>query len=158
MTKQNKKQHLITAAGLEELKKEYQRLVEEERPRILAKVAEMRSLGDLKENAAYQEARRKQAFIEGRIKELEYLIQNAVISTQQNNGRVQLGSRVKLRIVHLNEEQELTLVGENEGNLLEGKISVASPLGQALLEKNVGTKIEVEAPAGTIVYEILEIN
>ncbi|MBM4401991.1 MAG: transcription elongation factor GreA [Candidatus Cloacimonetes bacterium] len=145
----------LTKQGLEELKKEYRELTQKKRPEILEKIQSARSLGDLSENAAYHQARREQSFIDGRILELEELLQNAKIVINQGNGIVQLGSKVKVKLD--SDEQELILVSEVEADIANGKISHKSPIGQALLGKKQGDVVEVEAPVGKIRYTILNV-
>ncbi|OQX50580.1 hypothetical protein B5M47_03685 [candidate division CPR3 bacterium 4484_211] len=156
MTNQKNTKNLITKEGLEEFKKEYDELVSSKRPRVLKRVSEMRSLGDLKENEAYHAARKQLAFIDGRIKELEYIFKNALVSNKNKGSTAQIGSSIKLEVE--GQQQKITLVGESEGNLSQGRISVSSPLGRAILGKSPGTEIKVEAPGGEIIYKILEIN
>lgn len=147
---------LLTREGLEKLKKEYDDLTKVKRPEIVAKIQEARSLGDLSENAAYHQARREQSFVEGRIAELEELLKNAKIIENEENGIIQLGSVVKVKLD--SEEQELTLVGEAEADVTAGRISHKSPIGEALLGKKVGDVAEVEAPIGKIKYTILYVS
>ena len=146
----------LTSEGLEKLKKEYEELIQNKRPEILEEIQEARSLGDLSENAAYHQSRREQSFIEGRIAELEELLQKAKIVVVKKNGLVQLGSKVKVKLD--SDEQELVLVGEAEADIAAGKISHKSPIGQALLGKTKGDIVEVEAPVGKIKYTILSVS
>lgn len=147
---------LLTREGLEKLKKEYDDLTKVKRPEIVAKIQEARSLGDLSENAAYHQARREQSFVEGRIAELEELLKNAKIIENEENGIIQLGSVIRVKLD--SEEQELTLVGEAEADVTAGRISHKSPIGEALLGKKVGDVAEVEAPIGKIKYTILYVS
>lgn len=152
----NNDQIFLTKEGLENLKKEYQDLTQRKRPAILAKIQEARLLGDLSENAAYHQARREQSFVEGRVNELEELLQKAQVINNEKNGIIQLGSKVKVRLD--SDEQELVLVDEVEADIAVGKISHQSPIGQALLGKKVGDIIEVEAPVGKIRYAIISVS
>ena len=149
----------LTKEGLGELKKEFEQLTKVKRPDILARVSQARSMGDLSENAEYAAAREELSFIDGRIDELEELIRQAVLiqeSHSKGNHVVKLGSTVT---VHIKGKKEVfTVVGEWEANPDEKKISHESPLGKALIGKKVGEKVEVEAPAGTVVYTIASVS
>ncbi len=146
----------LTKEGLEELKREYEELTKAKRPEILNRVSAARNMGDLSENAEYTVAREELSFIDGRIDELDELLKQAVIISNNHSSTIKLGSTVK---VNTNDGKEVfTLVGEWEADPKERKISHESPLGKALLGKKVGEKVEVEAPAGKIVYTIEAIN
>ena len=146
----------LTKEGLEELKKEYEELTKTKRPEILNRVSAARNMGDLSENAEYTVAREELSFIDGRIDELDELLKQAVLISNNHSSTIKLGSTVK---VNTNDGKEVfTLVGEWEADPKERKISHESPLGKALLGKKVGEKVEVEAPAGKIVYTIEAIN
>lgn len=149
----------LTKEGLVELKAEYEQLSKTKRPDVLARVSQARSMGDLSENAEYVAAREELSFIDGRIDELEELIKQAVLIQEthsKGNSIVKLGSTVT---VHLKGKKEVfTLVGEWEADPHEKKISHESPLGKALIGKRVGEKVEVEAPAGKIVYTIASVS
>lgn len=154
----NKKIYL-TKAGLEEIKKEHKQLSNVRRPDVLSRVSQARSLGDLSENAEYIAAREELSFIDGRIDELEEIIKQAVIieeGHQKGAKKIQLGSRVTL---HSGKKEEIfTVVGEWEADPIEKKISHESPLGKALINKSVGERIEVAAPAGKILYTVVDIE
>ncbi|MDD3292927.1 MAG: transcription elongation factor GreA [Candidatus Pacebacteria bacterium] len=146
----------ITKEGLEKLKKELERLKKEERIKIANELKEAISFGDLSENAAYDEAKENQAFIEGKIAELEKLISSAkIIKKQDNNGWVQVGSRVTLTDGKTEETYEI--VGEEEANPLEKRLSFKSPLGHALLNKPQGAQVEINTAKGTTKYKVLKI-
>jgi transcription elongation factor GreA len=154
----DKKKIFVTKEGLEELKREYQELSKEKRPAVIERVAQARAMGDLSENSEYHAAKDELSLIDGRIEELAEILKNTSIIEAAANGNklVQLGSKVKVLV---GEKHELfTLVGEWEADPREKKISHESPLGKALIGKAVGEKVEVEAPAGRIVYAISEIN
>jgi len=147
----------VTAEGLQKLKIEYTELTTVKRKEVAEKLARARELGDLSENAAWDQARADQSFIEGRIQELEDIIKNAAIVAIDGKGgsEVKIGSKVR---VHIDgDEEEFTIVGPPEANPQQRLISHESPLGQALLGKKVGEKVEVEAPVGTISYKIMDI-
>ena len=154
----NKKIYL-TKEGLEELKKEFEQLTGVKRPDVLERVSQARSMGDLSENAEYVAAREELSFIDGRIDELEELIKQAVLiqeSHSKGNSTIKLGSKVSVTIK--NKKEEFTVVGEWEADPTEKKISHESPLGKALIGKKTGDKVEVEAPAGTVVYTIVSVS
>jgi len=147
----------LTAEGLTELKKELKELIEVKRDEVVQKIAVARDMGDLSENAAYVSAREEQAFIEGRISELEGIIKNAVVSDYKKvKGIVVVGCKIK---VHVDgNEEEYCLVGAPEADPRVRKISYESPLGKALMGKKVGDKVELDAPDGKIVYTILSVS
>ncbi len=148
----------ITQEGLDKLKKELERLKKEERNKVAEQLKEAISFGDLSENAAYDEAKENQAFLEGKIAELEKLINAAHIIKKEDvhNGWVQIGSLVALSD-GIN-EQCFEIVGEEEANPLENRLSFKSPLGQALLNKPKGAEVEIKTPKGIIKYKILKIE
>ena len=148
---------LLTKEGLEELKKELIELIDIKRPEVVQKISVARDMGDLSENAAYVSARDDQAFIEGRIAELEEIIKNAVVSTGTAiRGAITVGCKIR---VHVDgSEEEYHVVGGPEADPKERKISNESPLGKALMGKKVGDKVEIEAPMGKLVYTILSVS
>jgi transcription elongation factor GreA len=147
----------ITKEGLDKLKKELERLKKEERVKIAEELKEAISFGDLSENAAYDEAKENQAFIEGKIAELEKLISSAkIIKKQENKGWVQVGSFVNLSDGKNNYRYEI--VGEEEANPLENRLSFKSPLGSALLNKPQGAQVEINTAKGIIKYKVLKID
>lgn len=146
----------LTSAGLKKLVEEYEELVKVKRPQILARLDQARSLGDLSENAAYQQIRRGQAFLEGRIGDLEAILKKARVVKKKSDGKVELGSRVKLKTN--GQEESYLIISETEADSASGKISVVSPLGRELLGKKAGETIEIEAPVGRVVYTVLEVE
>lgn len=153
----NQRQIELTKEGLSALKKELDELKNEKRPKVVERLANARAEGDLKENSDYHNARDELEFLEGRVSELEYVVKNSVLVDGRGRGDgVAVGTSVKVRVN--GDKSEFHIVGEWEANPSEKKISHTSPLGQALFGKKVGEKVEVEAPAGTIAYEILEIK
>lgn len=150
----------MTAEGLQKLKEELDRLIKIERPAIIQAIAEARAHGDLSENAEYHAAKEKQGFIELRIKELQIKIALAeVIDTKKvNQSSVAFGAKVKVIDIEADEEYEFILVGPDEADIKQKKISITSPVGKALLGKKVGDTAIVKAPARTIEYEIVEIS
>lgn len=158
--KQNENKVYLTKEGLDTFQTEYDELTKVKRPAVLEQVTSARSLGDLSENAEYAAARDELSFIDGRIAELKELFKNvSLINDSKNNKtnhQVRLGSRVTL---HVDGKKEVfTVVGEWEADPAEKKISHESPLGQALLGKRVGEKVQVEAPVGKIIYKIVDIG
>ncbi len=146
----------ITKEGLQKLQDELRELVEVKRPEVAQKIKEAREMGDISENAAYDEAKRDQAFIEGRISELEEIIKSSIVATTVGNGVVAVGSKVT---VHIDgDEEEFHIVGAPEADPMQRKISHESPLGASLMGKAVGEKIEVEAPIGKLTYTIMKIS
>lgn len=147
---------LLTKDGLNELKKEYDELVKVKRPAAVARLSVARELGDLSENSEYAAAKQDLSFIDGRIVELEEILHGAQVITSHKKGQVDVGCKVTL---HIDGKREIfTVVGEWEADPIERKISHESPLGKALLGKKVGDKVEVEAPAGRLLYKILHIE
>jgi transcription elongation factor GreA len=147
---------LLTKEGLNELKKEYDELVHEKRPAAVVRLSAARDLGDLSENSEYAAAKQDLSFIDGRILELEEILHAAKVITSHKKGQVDVGCKVTL---HIDGKKEVfTVVGEWEADPNEKKISHESPLGKALMGKKVGEKVEVEAPAGRILYKILHIE
>jgi len=151
----------LTVQGAEKLKAELQRLKSVERPKVIEAIAEARAHGDLKENAEYHAAREQQGFIEGRIKEIEHKLANAEVIdvTRVNaNGRVVFGATVDLLDVDSDSEVTYQIVGEDEADIKSGLISVSSPIARALIGKEAGEEVTVEAPGGDKRYEILEVR
>ena len=151
---------LYTQQGYQELVDELQHLKLVKREEIKNNIAVARSFGDLSENSEYDEARNEQAKNEARIKELEELLDNAVIldETKIDTSVVSLGSTVKVLNVALNQEITYDLVGSNESNPIEFKISDQSPIGAALINKRAGDEVEVEVPNGTVRMKVLEVS
>lgn len=148
-----------TQQGYQQLVDELQYLKLEKREKIKNDIAVARSFGDLSENAEYDEARNEQAKNEARIKELEELLENATIvdETAIDTSVVSLGSTVKIMDLDLNEEVVYSLVGSNEADPFEGKISDQSPIGAALIDMREGEEKEVETPAGVMHLKVLEV-
>ncbi len=151
----------MTLEGHKKLTVELERLKNAERPRIIAAISEARAHGDLKENAEYHAAREQQGFIEGRIRELESKLSNAHVidvSKLMNAGKVVFGSTVTLS--NVNDESQVTyqIVGEDEADIKQRKVSVSSPLARALVGKNVNDEVVVKTPQGDIAYEIVAVK
>ncbi|MBF0328740.1 MAG: transcription elongation factor GreA [Nitrospirae bacterium] len=150
----------MTPDGFKKLKDELDKLIKVDRPRNIQDIAEARAHGDLSENAEYHAARERQSFIKGRIEELQAKISMAdVIDTSKiNQSRVAFGAKVKVYDTGADEEFEFILVGPDEADVKSGKISISSPVGKALIGKEVGDTAMVKAPARTFEYEITEIT
>jgi transcription elongation factor GreA len=153
--------HPMTVSGAESLNLELQRLKFVDRPRIVEAIATARAHGDLKENAEYHAAREQQSFNEGRIQDLEAKVSNAQIvdiSKLTNNGKVVFGATVT--ILHLATDAELTyqIVGEDEANIKLNKISYSSPIGRALIGKELDDTVTVKTPGGIVDYEIIDVK
>jgi transcription elongation factor GreA len=152
----NNQQKILTKEGLIELKTEYEDLVSVKRPAAVSRLSDARELGDLTENSEYAAAKQDLSFIDGRIAELEEILHGAKVVTSHKKGSVDIGCKVTL---HINGKKEIfTVVGEWEADPAQKKISHSSPLGKALLGKKPGEKVEVEAPAGMVLYKILEVE
>lgn len=150
----------MTEEGLKKLKEELTFMESVERPRVVAAIAEARDKGDLSENAEYDAAKEAQGLLEMRIAQLKDTIANARIidDSRLNTNEVQLLNTVKIKNVANGATMEYTIVSETEADLRAGKISVATPIAKALLGNHVGDIVEVQAPAGKIKFEILEIS
>lgn len=151
----------MTLAGAALLKQELQQLKSIERPKIIQAIAEARALGDLKENAEYHAAKEQQGFIEGRIQDLESKLSHAQVidvTKMTNTGKVIFGATVTL--VNLNNDEEATyrIVGEDEADFKEAKISHSSPIARAMMGKETGDVITVQTPAGAVEYEIIRVE
>lgn len=151
------KKFLLTLDGLKKLEEELRFLIETKRKEVLERIREAASHGDLSENADYAQAREEQSFIEGRIQEIEEIIKNAeIISASTQKNIVSIGSTVTVKVG--DKEKTYTIVGSNEANPSEGKISNESNVGKALLGKKVGEKATVATQAGETIYEIVSIG
>ena len=150
----------VSKAGYQKLQEEREYLVTVKRKEVAQKLKEARSFGDLSENAEYDEAKNEQAILESRINELEILIANATVVEDEDVSvnEIGVGSYVKLKDIELNDIEELQIVGSTESDPDQGKISDESPIGKAALKKKVGDVFEVEAPAGVLKFEVLEIS
>jgi transcription elongation factor GreA len=147
----------LTKEGLDALKKELAELVDVKRPKLVDRLSNARSQGDLSENSDYQSAKEELEFLDGRIDELSEVVQTAVV-VNGSNGKGGVGVGTKITVKVNGKEVVFDMVGEWEADPVNKKISDSSPLGLALVGKKVGDKAEVEAPAGKVVYEILAIE
>ncbi len=150
----------ITPHGYKKLQKELERLTKVDRPENIKAIAEARSHGDLSENAEYHAAKEKQSFIHGRIQELKSKIAlaNVIDPSKISQDKSAFGAKIKVLDLDTNEEKKFTLVGPDESDIKNGKISVTSPVGRSLIGKSIGDTVTIKAPAKTLEYEILEIR
>jgi transcription elongation factor GreA len=152
-----KKEFFLTADGIEKLKSELDDLVGNQRIKIAAQLKDAKEMGDLSENSSWDNAKDQQAFVEGRIAEIENILKHAtVIESPKSHHVVDIGSTVHVEVE--DGTQRYTIVGSTEANPDEGKISNESPIGKALLGKKKGDEVEVEVPSGTMVYKIAHIE
>lgn len=151
----------MTKAGETRLREELQKLKTEDRPRVIAAIADAREHGDLKENAEYHAAREQQSFVEGRIQEIEGKLASAQVidvTTMENTGKVIFGATVHLLNMDSDEQVRYQIVGEDEADIKAGKISISSPIARALVGKNEGDVVAIRVPSGTVEYEIEEVE
>jgi transcription elongation factor GreA len=151
----------ITKRGAELLKDELQRLKTKDRPAVINAISEARAQGDLSENAEYDAAKERQSFIEGRIAELEGKLSAAQIidpTLLDAEGRIVFGSTVHLEDLESGQKVTYQIVGEDEADLKELKVSITSPISRALIGKYAGDMIEVNAPSGIREYEVLDVR
>lgn len=146
----------LSAAALEDLKKELQNRIKILRPEIAQKIGDAKEMGDLSENFAYHEAREQQAMNETRIIDIQDMLVNAVVVDEKKGGTIGVGSRFTAKSGSL--EKVFEIVGESEANPMEGKISNVSPIGNAFLGHSVGDVVAVTVPSGKMEYEILSIE
>ena len=146
----------LTPEGFEKMKKELEYLEKVKRKEVSEKLKHTASQGDLSENAGYDAAKEEQGFIEGRIKELKEIIAQAEVIEKKESGKVQIGS-----FVVLNTEEgknKFQIVSPEEADILKGKLSFESPLGEALLNKKMGDIVKIDTPGGLKEYKIIEIE
>lgn len=150
----------MTAGGFARLQEEYKRLKAVDRPEVIKAIAEARDHGDISENAEYHAARERQSFIEGRLAELEDKISRAeVIDPQALSGKdVKFGATVTLQDEESEEKATYQIVGEDEADIKERRLSITSPLARALIGKKVGDSVEVSTPRGAKSYEIVRVR
>ena len=154
------KKNILTYEGLKKLEDQLENLKVVRRKEVSQKIKEAREQGDLSENAEYDAAKDEQRDIEARIEELEKILKNAevVVEEEADLDKVSIGCSVKILDCEFDEELEYKIVGSTEANSLKGKISNESPVGKALLGKQVGDTVTVETPAGEFSYKVLSIH
>lgn len=153
------KEVLLSQEGLKQLEQELTYLLTVKRLEVADRIKQAREYGDISENSEYEDAKNEQAFIEGRILVLEKTLRNArIIDTPTGSAAVGLGSTVLLRDLEFGDEVSYVIVGTLEADPMANRISNESPVGQAILGKGVGAVVEVEAPAGVLRYEVLDIR
>lgn len=151
----------LTVAGAEKLREELHRLKTIERPSVIAAIAEARSHGDLSENAEYDAAKERQGFVEGRIQEVEGKLSNAQIIDPKlldADGRCVFGATVDIEDQDTGDAVTYQIVGEDEADIKNRKLSIASPMARALIGKYAGDIAQVQAPGGIREYEIIDIR
>ena len=151
----------LTTHGAELLRQELHNLKTVERPAVINAISEARAQGDLSENAEYEAAKERQSFVEGRIVELEFKLGSAQIidpKALKADGRCVFGSTVILEDVNNGDVVTYQIVGEDEANIRERKISISSPIARALIGKSSGDVAEVQAPGGVREYEVVEVQ
>tara|TARA_B100000676_G_scaffold311634_1_gene382240 strand:+ start:1284 stop:1820 length:537 start_codon:yes stop_codon:yes gene_type:complete len=151
----------MTAKGAQALREELEKLKREDRPRITAAIAEAREHGDLKENAEYHAAREQQGFCEGRINEIESKLSAAQIidiTELENTGKVIFGVTVTIIDVDTDEEKVYQIVGDDEANIKQGKLSVNSPIARGLIGREEGDVVQIDTPGGTREYEVDKVE
>ncbi|HOB35254.1 MAG: transcription elongation factor GreA [Firmicutes bacterium] len=156
----NGKEVILTPDGYKRLEEELEQLRTVRRKEVAERIKNAISFGDISENSEYNEAKQEQAFLEGRVMALEKMLRNARVldADEINTEKVGIGSIVLLKDLEYNEEVEYTIVSSAEANPNENKISIESPVGRAIINKPVGSVVEVNVPAGTLKYEILAIR
>ena len=151
------KEIYLTSEGFLKMEEELDHLKKVERPEVIEAIKEARALGDLSENAEYSSARERQGKLEARIKELEYTLEHASIIENNNDGKVKVGSNITIKYLEDDEEEEYSIVGTNEADPFENKISNESPIAIAAIGKKEKDIVTVESPNGSFDIEILKV-
>jgi transcription elongation factor GreA len=151
---------IVTKEGLKKLNDELENLQNVRRKEVAARLKEAISFGDLSENSEYEEAKNEQAFVEGRIIELEYMIRNAKVVDEKHHSKqvVEIGTHVVIKNTRKNEEIKMTIVGSTEADPFNDRISNESPIGHALMGAKKGDKVDVMAPGGKANYEVIKLS
>ena len=149
---------LVTREGLEKMKKELDELRSTKRTEIAQRLKAAIAMGDLSENSEYDEAKNAQAFLEGRILQLEQQIRTAQVIEKVAKDRVDVGSTVLIEDMEEHLQEKVTIVGSTESNPFEGRISNESPVGRALMGAKAGDTVEAEAPNGVLKYKVISIE
>lgn len=154
----NAKEVYLTEAGLEEIKRELDYLKLEKRPEVINALKDARALGDLSENAEYDAARNEQAMVEGKIQELEHMVENAVIIKDVKTDCVSIGTNVTIEYVDDDDTEEYSIVGSKEADPFQNKISNESPIAKAIMGLKVGDVVTVDSPNGKYDVKIVAIS
>ncbi|MGH2543546.1 MAG: transcription elongation factor GreA [Ardenticatenaceae bacterium] len=149
---------LLTAEGKRKLEEELLYLKEQKRPQVAERIRAAKEEGDLRENAEYDDAKLEQGFVEGRIREVEYLLKNVQIIEANGSHVVGVGSTVTIREEGTDDDETYTVVGATEANPTNGRISNESPLGRALLGKKKGAKVHVATPGGEVAFRVIKVQ
>ena len=156
--KNEKKEVFLTKNGLEEVKKELDYLKKEVRPEVISQIKEARAQGDLSENAEYHSARDRQGHVEARIKELEYIVDNATIIEEGNKNEITVGTIVEIKYIDDNEIETYSIVGSTEADPFNNKISNESPIAKGIMGKKVNDIVTIESPNGSYDVQIVSIK
>ncbi|NLM42916.1 MAG: transcription elongation factor GreA [Clostridiales bacterium] len=156
----NNKENLLTVSGLAKLEEELEYLRATKRAEVAQRIKQALAFGDITENSEYDEAKNEQAFVEGRIAQLENILKTAKVIDDEdiNTDVVSVGAKVLVKDEELGDEMEYTIVGSAEADPLNMKISNESPVGKALIGKKVGDVVEIVVPDGILKYKILHIK
>lgn len=154
----NTKEIYVTTTGMEQMKEELENLIQERRPEVIKALKEARALGDLSENAEYDAARTEQAQVEARIKELESMIEHAVVIENVNTEEVSIGTKVTIEYVDDDDTEEYSIVGVKEADPFNNKISNESPIARAILGCKIGDIVSVDSPNGKYAVKIVAIS
>lgn len=154
----NKKEIFLTKEGLQEIKDKLNILKQEKRPEVIKAIKEAKELGDLSENAEYHAAREEQGILESRIKELEYMVDNATIIEEKSTDKIRIGSTVEIKYIAEEDIDTFKIVGSIEADPFENKISNESPIAKAIIGKKAGMVATVDSPNGKYDVEILAIK
>ncbi len=147
----------LTQKGFDDLKIEHEDLLKNKKPKAIERLSKARSMGDLSENSEYTAAKEELAFVEGRVREIEEILDNAnIVENNQAGDQVQVGSSVTVEVN--GNTESFQIVGEFEADPMNKKLSQNSPIGQALISRKIGEIVEVNIPAGKIQYKIVEIK
>ncbi len=154
----NTKEIYLTEEGLNEIIKELDYLKKERRPEVIQALKEARALGDLSENAEYDSARAAQAEVENKIKELEIMVENAVVIKEVSTDKVSIGNKVVIKYIEDGDTDQYTIVGSKEADPFQNRISNESPIAKAIIGKGIGDIVTVESPNGNYEVKIEEIS
>ena len=152
------KQTILTEEGLHKLEEELEFLQTERRSQVAERIKQAIDFGDISENSEYEDAKNEQAFIEGKIADLEKKLRNVEIIKKNDADVVTVGSTVLLKDLEMDDVAEYTIVGSTEADPMEFRISNESPVGAAILGQRVGGVVEVHVPAGVLKYQIMQLN